>query len=75
VNYIIWGVIDMPKRARSLKRAQSQAAISARWSEKRVCHGKEEFSYGDFGGEMNRKVFENYLEGEGGVRVRVRVGG
>ncbi|CAF2556502.1 unnamed protein product [Rotaria sp. Silwood2] len=49
----------MPKRARSLKRAQSQAAIAARWSEKRVCHAKEEFSHGDFGGEINPKMFEN----------------
>jgi hypothetical protein len=52
----------MPKRARSLKRAQWQAAISARWSEKRVCHAKEAFSHADFSSEMNPKVFKNIGE-------------
>ncbi|CAF1537526.1 unnamed protein product, partial [Rotaria sp. Silwood1] len=49
----------MPKRRRSLKRAQSQTAISARWCEKKDFHSKEVFSDDDFGDENNAKWCEN----------------
>ena len=48
----------MPKRSESLRRAQSQAAISRRWGEKRFLPSKEPLSDDDLGCEMKPNICE-----------------
>ena len=52
----------MPKKPRTLKQAQSLAAISAREGEKRDFHSTEVFSDGDFAGEISAQVFKSVSE-------------
>ena len=48
----------MPKRSGSLRQAQSQAALSGRWSEKRFLSSKEPLSDDDFGCEIKPNISE-----------------
>ena len=49
----------MPKRPRNLKRAQSLAAVSARWGEKNGAHSTEVLSDEDFADEISANVLKN----------------